>query len=133
MKTLGSTLPIVILSLVLIGVWGLGLLAVKASATSTQVSIDLLRQHLKVARLHEQLLVHSKQSLELHAQELSATVSSVPRTDTADRSAEAPSQPTRRRWPDPSSSSSTLESGLRRAQPMLGRLAGQVNGTVKTP
>jgi len=132
MKTLGSTLPIVILSLVLIGVWGLGLLAVKASATSTQVSIDLLRQHLKVARLHEQLLVHSKESLGAHAQELSATASPWFGADRADPSV-APSQPTRRPWPDASGSSSTLENGLRRAQPVLDHLAEQVNDTVKSP
>lgn len=128
MKTLSSALPIVLLSLVLIGVWGLGLLAVKASATSTQTSIDLLRRHLEVAQLHEKLLATSKQRLEAHVQELSAAGALTPQTDGAE--AEDPNQ--RRPWPQ-QPSSSTLETGLKTAQPVLGRLAAQVNDAVKTP
>ena len=141
MKTLSSSLPIVILSLIFIGVWGLGLLAVKASATSTQISLDLLRQHLKVAQLHEKLLETSKQRLEAHVEELAAAGALTPQSDSSDpsgadqanRQAADFSQPSRRPWPQQPGSPSTLETGLKTAQPVLDRLAAQVNDAVMTP
>jgi hypothetical protein len=57
------TVPMLIVSLTVAAVGGLGTLAVRASAVSTQTSIELLRMNLRVAQLHEQLLQHSRDTL----------------------------------------------------------------------
>ena len=71
MKTLMSfAVPVLVVALITAAVGSMGLLAVRASAASTQASLDLLRMHLRVARLHEQLLERSRHSLDTHAGEL---------------------------------------------------------------
>jgi len=63
------TVPMLIVSLTAAAVGGLGTLAVRASAVSTQTSIELLRMNLRVAQLHEQLLQHSRDALAAQVQE----------------------------------------------------------------
>jgi hypothetical protein len=66
MKLMSFAVPVLAVALVTAAVGGLGLLAVRASTASTQASLDLLRMHLRVARLHDQLLEHSRHSLATH-------------------------------------------------------------------
>jgi hypothetical protein len=68
MKLTGLAVPMLIVSLTVAAVGGLGTLAVRASAVSTQTSIELLRMSLRVAQLHEQLLQHSKDALAAQVQ-----------------------------------------------------------------
>jgi hypothetical protein len=132
MKLVSLTVPILILSLTIIAVWGLGVLAVKASAISTQASIDLLRIHLRVAELHDRLAEHTRQSV---ATDLGRVTSNAPPAPTPDPNAAEP-------WPEetaepptiPQSVSSalpetmpTLEEGLKRARPSLTRLRGKLD------
>lgn len=70
MKTLSLSLPLLIVCWMFVAVWGLGMLSVKASATATQASIDLLRQQIRVARLRDQLLLHAQRDLETLQQQL---------------------------------------------------------------
>ena len=70
MRLMSLAALVLVAALVTAAVGGLGLLAVRASAVSTQASLDLLRMHLRVARLHEQLLEHSRHSLATHTGEL---------------------------------------------------------------
>jgi hypothetical protein len=63
MKLMSFTVPVLIVSLTVIAIWAVGMLAVRASAVSTQTSIDLLRMHLRVERLHEELLRHSRNAV----------------------------------------------------------------------
>jgi len=132
MKLVSLTVPVLIISLVVIAVWGMGMLAVKTSALSTQASLDLLRLHLRVARLHEELLQHSRNALVTHAAKLAAD------GGPALRSAEEPlgegmegegAESSLRPWPgqEPAGArSEALEEGLRQARPTLNRLAGQL-------
>ncbi|MFL6262311.1 MAG: hypothetical protein ACJ76Y_21650 [Thermoanaerobaculia bacterium] len=70
MKLMSFAVPVLIVALLTAAVGTLGLLTVRASAASTQASLDLLRMHLRVARLHEQLLERSQHRLATHAGEL---------------------------------------------------------------
>jgi hypothetical protein len=63
MKLMSFTAPVLIVALTAATLWGMGMLAVRASAVSTQTSIELLRMHLRVERLHDQLLRHSRELL----------------------------------------------------------------------
>ena len=63
MKLTSLAVPMLIVSLTVAAVGGLGTLAVRASAVSTRTSIELLRMSLRVAQLHEQLLQHSRDEL----------------------------------------------------------------------
>jgi hypothetical protein len=63
MKLMSFTTPVLIASLSIAAVWGLGMLAVRSSAVSAQTSVNLLRMNLQVARLHEELIQHSKETL----------------------------------------------------------------------
>ena len=67
MKLMSFAVPVLVVALVTAAVGGIGLLAVRASAASTRASIDLLRMELRVARLHDQLLKHSRDDLAAHA------------------------------------------------------------------
>ncbi len=68
MKLMSVTVPLLIVCVTAAAVCGLGTLAVRASAVSTQTSIDLLRMQLRVTRLHEQLLKHSRDRLAAEAE-----------------------------------------------------------------
>jgi hypothetical protein len=57
------TAPLLIVAMTAVAVWGLGMLTLRASAVSTQNSIELLRMHLRVVRLHDELLLQSKSAL----------------------------------------------------------------------
>jgi hypothetical protein len=70
-----------IVSLTVTAIGGLSTLAVRASAVSTQTSIELLRMNLRVAQLHEQLLQHSREALAAQVRE------SLPRGSVASASA----------------------------------------------
>jgi len=70
MKLMSFASLVLVVALVTVAVGGLGLLAVRASMASTQASLDLLRMHLRVARLHEQLLERSRHDLTTHTGEL---------------------------------------------------------------
>jgi hypothetical protein len=135
MKLMSLTVPVLIVALTVVAVWGMGMLAVKTSAISTQASLDLLRLHLRVARLHEELLDHSKRALISHAAKLAADGGPVLRglgepaaasvVSTASAEPESALQP----WPEeePSAArSEVLEEGLRKARPTLNRLVGQL-------
>jgi hypothetical protein len=68
LKLTGLAIPMLIVSLTVAAVGGLGTLAVRASAVSTQTSIELLRMNLRVAQLHEQILRHSRDALAAQVQ-----------------------------------------------------------------
>jgi hypothetical protein len=68
MKLMSLTVPMLIAVLSVAAIGGLGTLAVRASAVSTQTSIELLRMNLRVAQLHEQLLQHSRDALAAQVQ-----------------------------------------------------------------
>ncbi len=70
MKLMSFTAPVLIVSFTVAAVWGLGMLAVRSSAVSTQTSIELLRMNLRVAALHEALLQHSRTALAAQVQTL---------------------------------------------------------------
>lgn len=63
MKLTSLTVPVLIVSFTVVAVWALGMLAVRSSALSTQTSLDLLRLNLRVGRLHEALVQHSRDAL----------------------------------------------------------------------
>jgi hypothetical protein len=63
MKMMSFTAPLLIVAMTVVAVWGLGMLTLRASAVSTQNSIELLRMHLRVLRLHDELLLQSKGAL----------------------------------------------------------------------
>ncbi|HZF09375.1 MAG TPA: hypothetical protein VFE33_11345 [Thermoanaerobaculia bacterium] len=139
MKFMSLTVPILIVSLTVIAVWGMGMLAVKTSAISTQASLDLLRLHLRVARLHEELLEHSKKALTSHAAKLAADGGPVlhqltepaSATSAASATPETPETPETTAelnpWPEPPEArGESLEDGLLRARPKLNRLARQL-------
>jgi hypothetical protein len=71
MKLLSVTAPLLIVSLTGVAVSGMGLMAVRAAAVSTHANLDLLRMNLRVARLHEQLLRHSRDGLAAQLRSLS--------------------------------------------------------------
>jgi hypothetical protein len=142
MKLMSLTVPVLIVALTVVAVWGMGMLAVKTSAVSTQASLDLLRLHLRVARLHEELLDHSKRALQSHAAKLAAdggpvlralgepsavpAASAASATSTGSTEPESALQP----WPEKEPGEArgeVLEEGLRKAQPTLNRLAGQLD------
>jgi hypothetical protein len=94
MKLGGLAVPVLIASLSVAAIGGLGTLAVRASAVSTQTSIDLLRMNLRIARLHDELLKHSKDALASQARTLlppGAVPAAAP-----DRAAENEARP----WPE---------------------------------
>lgn len=70
MRLMSLAALVLVAALVTAAVGCLGLLAVRASAASTQASLDLLRMHLRVAHLHDQLLERSRHSLATHTGEL---------------------------------------------------------------
>ena len=126
MKATFFTVPIVIATLTIIAVWGLGLLAVKASAISTQTSLELLRLHLRVAQLHDQLRLRSEQSLAAEGVTLPVPPGSAP--PAAGGPAEPGPQIGLRPWPAPRAaprSPSALRDGLTQARPVLDRLTGR--------
>ncbi len=63
MKLMSVTAPLLIVAMTVVAVWGLGMLTLRASAVSTQNSIELLRMHLRVVRMHDELLLQSKSAL----------------------------------------------------------------------
>ncbi len=85
MKTSALFLPLAIVVLILGAIWALGMLAVKSSAISTEASVEMLRLHIEVARMHEALLAHSQQNLDEHLAELSAQVERWRRDSTVER------------------------------------------------
>ena len=75
MKLMSFTVPVLIVSLTAVALSGLSMLTVRASAVSTQASIDLLRIQLRVARLHEQLLRQSRDGVAAQAETLRESAS----------------------------------------------------------
>ena len=63
MKVSTATVPIVLIGLMFVFVWAMGILAVKSSATATAGSLELLRLHIEVARMHDALLARSERSM----------------------------------------------------------------------
>ena len=76
MKLMSITMSLLVVSLTAVAVCGMGTLAVRAGAVSTQKSIELLRMQIEVTRLHEQLLRHSQERL---AAQAAAVLPRVPR------------------------------------------------------
>ena len=70
MKLAGLAVPVLIASLSVAALGGLGTLAVRAGAVSTRTSLELLRMNLRIARLHDELLKHSKGALASQARTL---------------------------------------------------------------
>jgi hypothetical protein len=137
MKLISFTVPMLIVSLTVIAVWGVGMLAVRASAVSTQTSIDLLRMHLRVERLHEQLLQHSREAIADHVE----AILSDGAPNAGDETPEAEAGQARP-WPDAAPDAAPLnpgaaaaavhplEAGLRQARPALRRLLGRLQQTL---
>jgi hypothetical protein len=147
MKLMSFTVPMLIISLTVVAVWGVGMLAIRASAVSTQTSIELLRMHLRVERLHEQLLHHSREAVAAHVEAL-LRESAGPAADGAEPPAEEAGQA--RPWPsaEPAATPETLpplnpaaaaaaaaplEAGLRHAQPALHRLLDRLHRALPIP
>ncbi|HEV7785866.1 MAG TPA: hypothetical protein VGQ28_11055 [Thermoanaerobaculia bacterium] len=63
MKMMSFTAPLLIVAMTVVAICGLGQLTLRASAVSTHNSIELLRMHLRVVRLHEDLLRQSQARL----------------------------------------------------------------------
>ena len=78
MKLMSITVPVLIVSLTVVALSSMSMLAIRASAVSTQTSIELLRIQLRVARLHEQLLRHSRDGLGAQVKELRQEASTPP-------------------------------------------------------
>lgn len=78
MKLTSFAVPALIVSLTAVAVSGVGMLTVRASAISTQTSINLLRMQLRVTRLHEQLLEQNRESLAAQAKALRQRVPTPP-------------------------------------------------------
>src|SRR6185436_13577622 len=76
MKLMSITMSLLVVSLTAVAVCGMGTLAVRAGAVSTQKSIELLRMQIEVTRLHEKLLRHSQERL---AAQAAAVLPRVPR------------------------------------------------------
>ena len=74
MKATALTVPLVIVVLIFVFVLAIGLMTVKSSAIATQGSIELLRLHMDVARLHDELLAHSRETLGGGVADLTARV-----------------------------------------------------------
>lgn len=72
MKAMTLTAPVVLVAMIFLFVWAMGMLTVKSGVVATKGSLELLRLHVQVARMHDALLVHSKQSVEEHLSLLSA-------------------------------------------------------------
>ena len=68
MKMMSLTAPLLVVAMTVVAVWGLGMLTLRASAVSTHNSIELLRMHLRVIRLHDELLLQSKAALAAQVQ-----------------------------------------------------------------
>jgi hypothetical protein len=63
MKMMSLAAVLLVVSLLAAAIVGLSMMAVRAAAVSTETSIELLRLHLRVERLHEKLLRHSQEDL----------------------------------------------------------------------
>ncbi len=72
MKAMTLTVPVVLVAMIFLFVWAMGMLTVKSGVVATKGSLELLRLHVQVARMHDALLLHSKQSVEEHLNLLSA-------------------------------------------------------------
>ena len=94
MKLTGLSVPILIASLTVAAVGGLGTLAVRASAVSTRTSIELLRINLRVAQLHEQLLQRSKDALTAQVQ------TTLPRGSRKEKVSMSPEESPVQPWPE---------------------------------
>ena len=102
MKLASLTVPVTIAALTVAAVGGLSTLAVRASAVSTQTNIELLRLNLRVAKLHEQLLQHSRDALAAQVQE-SLPAGSVPaasREDVKEKVSTPPEASPVQPWPE---------------------------------
>ena len=111
------------------------MLAVKASAVSTQTSLEMLRLHLRVARLHETLEKRSRESLEADAGTLGAA--GLPAGEAEGPAPEGSEmEGGLRPWPAPVPAArrgtSALAEGLTRARPVLERLSGRFDGAAGT-
>lgn len=71
MKASTWTVPIIFAILIFLFVWAMGMLTIKSGMITTRGSMDLLRLHAKVAKVHDELTVHSRQHLKEHLDELS--------------------------------------------------------------
>lgn len=78
MKLTSFTVPALIVSLTAVTVSGVGMLTVRASAISTQTSINLLRMQLRVTQMHQQLMKQNQESLAAQAQALRQQVPTPP-------------------------------------------------------
>lgn len=74
MKLTSFAVPVLIVSLTTVAVYGAGMLTVRASAASTRTSIQLLRMQMEVTRLHEQLLERSREGLAVRKEALQRNV-----------------------------------------------------------
>ena len=95
MKLSALAVPVLLVALTLIAVWGLGMLAIRANALSTEASVQLLRTHLEAVRLHDQLLRHTRADVEA---ELEKTKRLAPRKPTPEPAADETSGAVRP-WP----------------------------------
>ncbi len=78
MKLTSFTVPALIVSLTAVTVSGIGMLTVRASAISTQTSINLLRMQLRVTQMHQQLIQQNQESLAAQTQALRQQVPTSP-------------------------------------------------------
>lgn len=72
MKVSSVAVPLVVVSLILVLVWGVSMATLKTGVTAVEGGLELLRLQMRVVRLQNAVLVHSQQSLERQLAELDA-------------------------------------------------------------
>lgn len=72
MKVTAVVVPLVVVSLIFALVWGVSMVTLKMGVRAIEGGLELLRLQIRVARLQDAVLVHSRQSLERQLEELDA-------------------------------------------------------------
>jgi hypothetical protein len=70
MKVTAVAVPLVVVSLIFALVWGVSMVTLKMGVRAIEGGLELLRLQVRVARLQDAVLVHSRQSLERQLEEL---------------------------------------------------------------
>lgn len=74
MKVGAVALPVLVVALIFTLVWGISMATLQAGATAVDSGLELVRLQLRVARMQDEVLQLSRQSLELQLAELDELV-----------------------------------------------------------